>query len=181
MKKCLFLILLILSMANIINAQQKSIYDFKVKDIDNKDFDFSSLKGKKILIVNVASKCGYTPQYTELEELYQKYKNDGFVIIGFPSNDFKGQEPGTNAEIKEFCTLNYGVTFPIMSKVVVKGENVSPIYQWLTLKSQNGKLDSEVMWNFQKYLIDQNGNIVKMLPSKTTPLSSEITNWIENP
>ena len=179
MKKYLFLILLAISFATVLNAQQKSIYDFKVKDIDNKDFDFSTLKGKKILVVNVASKCGYTPQYADLEELYQKYKDQGFIIIGFPSNDFKGQEPGTNAEIKEFCTLNYGVTFPIMSKVVVKGDNKAPIYKWLTEKSSNGKLDSEVLWNFQKYLIDKNGNLVDFQPSKVTPLSSEITNWVE--
>lgn len=162
---------------NMLNAQNKTLYDFKVEDIDGQSFDFASLKGKKVLIVNVASKCGYTPQYEQLEELYDQYKDDGLVVIGFPSNDFKGQEPGTNEEIKEFCTLNYGVTFPIMSKVIVTGENKAPIYKWLTEKAENGKMDSEVQWNFQKYLIDENGNVVDFALSKESPLSPKIVNW----
>lgn len=180
MKKYIALLVIFIVVINTSMAQTKNLYDFKVKDIDNKTFDFSKLKGKKVLIVNVASKCGFTPQYAQLEELYQKYKDKGFIIIGFPSNDFKGQEPGSNKEIKEFCTATYGVTFPIMSKVVVTGKNKAPIYKWLTEKSENGKLNSQVMWNFQKYLIDETGNIVNFMPSKVSPLSLEITNWIDN-
>lgn len=181
MKKYLSIIILLIiaSSINITNAQDKNLYDFKVKDINNQDFDFSTLKGKKVLIVNVASKCGFTPQYAQLEELYKKYKDQGFIIIGFPSNDFKGQEPGTNEEIKEFCTLNYGVTFPIMSKISVIGSNKASIYKWLTEKSENGKFDAEVQWNFQKFLIGRNGNIVNFAPSKESPLSPKIINWIE--
>ena len=180
MKKYIALFVFVMSMIQLSVAQTKNLYDFKVKDIDNKTFDFSTLKGKKVLIVNVASKCGFTPQYAQLEELYQKYKDKGFIVIGFPSNDFKGQEPGSNKEIKEFCTGTYGVTFPIMSKVVVTGENKAPIYKWLTEKSENGKLNSQVMWNFQKYMIDENGNFVNFVPSKISPMSIEITNWIDN-
>lgn len=171
--------LILLFTNSMLTAQTKTLYDFTVEDIDDESFDFASLKGKKVLIVNVASKCGYTPQYEQLEELYQLYKDDGFIVIGFPSNDFKGQEPGTNEEIKEFCTLNYGVTFPIMSKVVVTGENKAPIYKWLTEKSENGKIDSEVQWNFQKYLIDENGNVVDFALSKESPLSPKIVDWIK--
>lgn len=178
--KRLLLIITLLSFIGIANAQHKNLYDFKVKDIDNKEFDFSTLKGKKVLIVNVASKCGYTPQYAQLEELYKKYKDQGFIIIGFPSNDFKGQEPGTNEEIKEFCTLNYGVTFPIMSKVSVIGKDKAPIYKWLTEESENGKFNAEVQWNFQKFMIDKNGNIISFAPSKEGPLNPKIINWIED-
>jgi len=161
-------------------AQEKSLYDFKVNDIDNREFDFSTLRGKKVLIVNVASKCGLTPQYAQLEELYQKYKDKNFIIIGFPSNDFKGQEPGTNEEIKEFCTLNYGVTFPIMNKISVKEPNMAPIYRWLTEKKENGKIDAEVQWNFQKFMIDENGLVYDFLEPKENPLSEKIVKWIEN-
>lgn len=159
---------------------QNNLYDFKVKDIDNNVFDFATLKGKKVMIVNVASKCGFTPQYAQLEELYKKYKDKGFVIVGFPSNDFEQQEPGTNADIKKFCTSNYGVTFPMMSKISVKGKDKAPIYKWLTQKSKNGKTDSEVLWNFQKYLIDEDGNLVDFKLSKVSPMSIEITQWIED-
>lgn len=177
----LFLLLFIVSATNIA-AQNKTntIYDFIVKDIDGNDFDFSTLKGKKILIVNVASKCGFTPQYTELEKLYQNYKTKNLVIIAFPSNDFKEQEPGTDADIKQFCTLNYGVTFPIMSKISVKGENKAPIYKWLTEKAENNKLDAEIQWNFQKFMIDENGLIVDYLLPKESPLSDKILKWINN-
>lgn len=178
MQKIILAVLIILSI-NTTMAQQKSLYDFKVKDIDEKEFDMSSLKGKKVLIVNVASKCGLTPQYAQLEELYQKYKDQNFIIIGFPSNDFKGQEPGTNEEIKEFCSLNYGVTFPIMDKITVIGENKAPIYKWLTEKSENSKFDAEVQWNFQKFMIDENGQLVDFVAPKESPLSEKIINWIE--
>lgn len=160
-------------------AQQKSLYDFKIKDIDGVEFDMDSLKGKKVLIVNVASKCGLTPQYAQLEELYKKYKDQDFIILGFPSNDFKEQEPGTNSEIKEFCTLNYGVTFPIMDKVKVIGSRKAPIYKWLTEKSQNGEFDAEVQWNFQKFMINSEGQVVGYANPKDSPLSDKIISWIE--
>ncbi len=157
---------------------QQSFYDFKVKDIDGNNFDLSTLKGKKVLVVNTASKCGLTPQYEQLQELYEKYGNKDFTIIGFPANNFMKQEPGTNEEISEFCTKNYGVTFQMMEKISVKGDDMDPLYQWLTQKSKNGVLDSEVGWNFQKYLIDEKGNLVKMIPSKVKPDDEQIVSWI---
>jgi glutathione peroxidase len=151
-----------------------NLYDYLVKDIDGNDFSFEKLKGKKILIVNTASKCGYTPQYEELEKLYQKIGKDKLVIVGFPANDFGQQEPGMNSQIKEFCTKNYGVTFPMMSKVSVKGAAMCELYKFLTQKSKNGLQDSEVEWNFQKYLINERGELVKVFPSKTTPFDPEL-------
>ncbi len=159
---------------------QGSFYDYKVKTIDGDNFDMASLRGKKVLVVNTASKCGYTPQYEGLEDLYEKYKNDDFVIIGFPANNFMKQEPGTNEEIKEFCTKNYGVTFPMMAKISVKGDDIEPIYKWLTKEDLNGVMDSKVKWNFQKYLIDENGNLVDVIYSKEKPMSDKITSWIES-
>ena len=159
-------------------SQPKSIYDFMAKDIDGKTVDFSSFKGKKLMIVNVASKCGLTPQYEKLQQLYDTYHDKNFEIIAFPANNFLNQEPGTDSEIKNFCTTNYGVTFTMMSKISVKGEDMHPIYRWLTSKSENGVMDSEVEWNFQKYLIDENGRLVKMLPPRTSPLDDEIIQWI---
>jgi len=132
-----------------------------------------------VMVVNTASECGFTPQYKQLQELYTTYKDKGLVIVGFPSNDFGGQEPGTEQQIEEFCQLNFGVTFPMMAKVNTKGEAKSPVYQWLTEQSKNGKMDSEVKWNFQKYLIDENGNLVTMLASATDPLSDVVINWVE--
>ena len=158
---------------------QVSLYDFKVKDIDGKDFDLSSLKGKKVLVVNVASKCGLTPQYDKLQDLYEKYKDKNFVVIGFPANNFNGQEPGTNEEIKTFCTLNYNVSFPMMSKIDVVGDNKAPLYKWLTEKSQNGKMDAEVQWNFQKFMIDENGQLVDFAAPREDPFCDKIINWIE--
>ena len=161
-------------------AQTNSIYQFKVKDINGEAFEMSSLKGKKVLLVNVASKCGLTPQYEQLQELYDKYKESGFIIIGFPANNFANQEPGTRSEIKEFCTANYGVTFPMMDKVSTKGDDQSPIYQWLTQKSKNGVMDSEVSWNFQKYMIDEEGKLVDFVAPKNSPMSDKIIKWIES-
>ncbi|MBC7937003.1 MAG: glutathione peroxidase [Rhizobacter sp.] len=155
-------------------AAEKSIYDFKVESLEGGTIDFSSYKGKKILVVNTASNCGYTPQYKELEALYEKYKGK-LVVIGFPANNFNQQEPGTNTEIKAFCEKNYGVSFPMAAKVSVKGGDMAPVYQWLTQKSQNGVLDAEIQWNFNKFLIDENGKMVAYFPSKVTPLSEEIT------
>ncbi len=173
-------IALIFSMVILTGAvfAQQSFYDFKVKDIAGNDFDLSTLKGKKVLVVNTASKCGLTPQYEQLQELYEKYGNKDFTIIGFPANNFMKQEPGTNAEISEFCTKNYGVTFQMMEKISVKGDDMNPLYQWLTQKSKNGVLDSEVSWNFQKYLIDEKGNLVKMISPKVKPDDAQIVSWI---
>jgi glutathione peroxidase len=152
----------------------ESIYDFKVEALDGGTIDFSKYKGKKILIVNTASKCGYTPQYEGLEALYKKYQ-DKLVIVGFPANNFGGQEPGTNTEIGEFCKKNYGVTFPMAAKVSVKGDDTAPIFKWLTSKSENGVLDAEIGWNFGKFLLDENGHLLSYFPSKVTPMSEEIT------
>ncbi|TWP26127.1 glutathione peroxidase [Apibacter muscae] len=157
-----------------------TIYSFEVTDIDGKPFKMDSLKGKKIMIVNTASKCGNTPQYADLEKLYNTYKDKNFVILGFPANDFLGQEPGSNEEIKKFCTANFNVSFPMMSKISVKGDEIAPIYKWLTKKSENGVMDSEVEWNFQKYLIDENGKLVDVVPPKESILSDKVKNWIEN-
>jgi glutathione peroxidase len=161
------------------NTPKESIHQFTVTDIDGKSFDFKSLKGKKIMVVNTASKCGLTPQYEKLEALYQKYKNSNFVIVGFPANDFMGQEPGTNEEIATFCKKNYGVSFSMMEKISVKGSDIHPVYQFLTEKSKNGLEDNSVQWNFQKYLIDENGYLVKVISPRTSPDDQEITNWLE--
>ncbi len=174
------LLLTLLTFTEYSNAQTQSLYDFKVTTIDGKEFDLSELKGKKVLVVNVASKCGLTPQYEGLQALYDKYGDDDFTIVAFPANNFGEQEPGTENEIKSFCTLNYGVKFPMMSKISVKGDDMAPIYHFLTEKSKNGVMDSEVQWNFQKYLIDENGKLVKVLHPRTDPMSQEITEWIES-
>ena len=157
---------------------QKSFHDFTVQDISGQEYPLSQLQGKKVLVVNTASKCGLTPQYEDLEALYKKYGGDGFVIIGFPSNDFAGQEPGTNEEIAAFCKTNYGVTFPMMSKITVKGEDIHPLYKWLTEASENGVEDSKVSWNFQKYMIDEKGNLVGNVPPRKKPDCKEIVDWI---
>ena len=158
--------------------EKQTIYQFKVEDLSGKQFDFASLKGKKIMIVNTASKCGYTPQYKDLEVLYKKYASKGFVIVGFPANNFASQEPGTNKEIETFCQLNYGVTFPMMSKISVKGKDMDKVYQFLTQKAKNGYMDSKVEWNFQKYLINEKGELVKIYMSNTLPTDTEIQKWI---
>ncbi|WP_417357373.1 glutathione peroxidase [Flavobacterium sp.] len=162
------------------NMSTENIYQFKVQDLYGKEFDFSTLKGKKVIIVNTASKCGLTPQYEELEALYKEYQDKGLVIVGFPANNFASQEPGTNEEIATFCKQNYGVSFPMMSKVSVKGEDMAPIYQFLTQKDKNGLQDSEVEWNFQKYLINTNGELEKVVSPRTTPKDPEIVNWINS-
>jgi glutathione peroxidase len=160
-------------------SQTSEFYNFKVKTLEGGDFDFSTLKGKKVMIVNVASKCGNTPQYKALEELYTK-NSDNLVIIGFPANNFGSQEPGTATEIRKFCTDNYGVTFPLMQKISVKGDDMAPIYKWLTSKKENGVMDSEVKWNFQKYLIDENGKLVNVVDPKEQPTSDKIMTWISS-
>jgi glutathione peroxidase len=155
----------------------KSFYDFSIQGIDGKELKMADFKGKYILCVNVASKCGYTPQYKDLETLYEKYK-DKLVIIGFPCNQFLGQEPGSNDEIQSFCQKNYGVTFPLTDKIEVKGKDKHPIYQWLTQASLNGSGSDEVEWNFHKFLISPEGQWIGSFPSKTNPLSEEITSLI---
>ena len=155
-----------------------SIYDFTINSLEGKEIDFSVFKGKKILVVNTASKCGFTPQYKELETLYQQYKG-ALVIIGFPANNFLFQEPKGNTEIAEFCQRNYGVSFLMSEKVSVKGKDIAPIYYWLTHKKYNGFKDSKVKWNFQKYLLDEQGKLIAIFNPKTSPLSDEITHALQ--
>ena len=157
--------------------QTNNIYGFKVKSVSGQSIDFSAFKGKKILIVNTASECGFTPQYAELEELYEKHKNK-LVIIGFPTNDFGGQEPGSNQDIETFCKKNYEVTFPITEKITVKGPDTAPVYKWLTSKGKNGVLDAEIKWNFNKFLIDEQGHVMKKFETKVSPLSHEIVDLL---
>ncbi len=156
-----------------------NIYDYKVFNLVGKEFDFSVLKGKKVMIVNTASKCGLTPQYKQLQELYNNYKENDFVIVGFPANNFMSQEPGTNEEIAAFCQENYGVTFPMMSKISVKGKDMHEIYKFLTEKQLNGVEDSQVSWNFQKYLINESGELERVVSPQTLPNDESIINWIK--
>jgi len=155
-----------------------SVYDFTLPSIDGEPTALSSYKGKVILLVNVASRCGFTPQYSALESLYEKYKDQGFVILGFPANNFGGQEPGTNAEIKSFCTLKYNVTFPMFAKVSVKGADCTPLYQYLTQQA-NPSLAGDIKWNFTKFLVDRNGNVVARFESPVKPDSPEVVEAIE--
>ena len=155
-----------------------SFFELSAVGLNGEPVPMSQFKGKKIMVVNTASECGYTGQYKQLQELYTEFKDKGFVILGFPSNDFGGQEPGTEAEIGAFCTKNYGVTFPMMSKVSTKGDNQHPIYQWLTQKSRNGVDDFKVKWNFNKFLIDEQGRLYMYLPSSKDPLCEEVLNWL---
>ena len=154
-----------------------SIYDFKVEGLNGKPIDFSKYKGKKIMIVNTASKCGNTPQYAQLEELYEKYKNK-LVIIGFPANNFGQQEPGTNTEIQEFCKKNYGVTFPMAAKVSVKGDDIAPIFKYLTAEAEKMGFDDPIKWNFTKFLVDENGKLLTVIHNKTNPMSEEVLKYL---
>jgi glutathione peroxidase len=155
-----------------------NIYKYKVTDLYGKEFDFSTLKGKKILIVNTASKCGYTRQYEGLETLYKTYRNK-LVVIGFPANNFGGQEPGSNEEIKEFCTSKFSVSFPMASKVSVKGKDMDPLFKWLTNKSENGVLDANISWNFNKFLLDENGKLIQHFSSNVEPMDEAITKYLK--
>jgi glutathione peroxidase len=172
------LLLTICVLACIHLGNTQTIYDFKVTDINGETFDMATLKGKKVMIVNTASKCGLTPQYEELEKLYEQFKDSNFVIIAFPANDFMSQEPGTDEEIKSFCSVNYGVTFPVMSKISVKGKKMHPLYEFLTTKSLNGHSDNSVKWNFQKYLINEEGKLVMVISPSTKPMDPQILNWL---
>jgi glutathione peroxidase len=160
-------------------GEYKSIYDFTMKDIDGKPVKLSAYKGKVVMLVNVASKCGFTPQYAGLEKIYTQYKDKGFVILGFPANNFMGQEPGTEAEIKQFCSLTYGVNFPMFSKISVKGEDKHPLYKFLTDKTTDPEFGGEISWNFNKFLIDKNGKIIARFGSKDTPESAPVIQAIE--
>jgi glutathione peroxidase len=162
-----------------IPMKNETIYQFNVQDLSDNAFDFAVLKGKKIMIVNTASECGLTPQYEQLQTVYEKYKDQNFVIVGFPANNFGSQEPGSNAQIATFCQKNYGVSFPMMAKISVKGNDQHPVYQFLTQKAKNGLEDSDVQWNFQKYLINESGELVKVVSPRTLPTDAEIINWIE--
>lgn len=157
---------------------KKSIHEFTVTDIDGNSFAFNTLKGKKIMVVNTASRCGLTPQYKALETIYTQFKDSNFVIVGFPANNFMGQEPGSNEEIASFCSKNYGVTFPMMGKISVKGKDMHPLYKFLTSLAENGLEDNEVKWNFQKYLIDENGYVVRVIDPSTAPDDASIVSWI---
>ena len=157
-----------------------SIYDFTVNDIDGNEVSLESYRGKVILIVNVASKCGFTPQYEGLQSLYEKYRDRGFVVIGFPANNFLGQEPGTDQEIKDFCTLNFGVSFPMFSKISVKGKDIHPLYRYLTNKKTNPEFGGSIKWNFTKFLVDREGKIVARFQSKQNPESSTVVEALES-
>lgn len=187
MKQLLPLLLLFIACTSATNKKttememttaHQTIYDFKVPALDGSTIDFSAYKGKKILIVNTASQCGYTPQYEGLEKLYEAHK-DKLVIVGFPANNFGEQEPGTNAEIQQFCKKNYSVTFPMAAKVDVVGEKQHPLFSWLTNKQQNGVLDAEVKWNFTKFLVDENGKLLASFPSKVKPGDDQILNYLK--
>jgi glutathione peroxidase len=179
MKKIFFFLIAVLLSASSMTAQGKNFHDFIVRTIDGETFPLSQLKGKKVMVVNVASKCGLTPQYEQLQALYKKYGSRNFVIIGFPANNFGAQEPGANEEIKTFCTTTYGVTFPMMEKISVKGDDIHPLYRWLTQKNENGKEDAEITWNFQKFLIDENGHWIRAISPRTKPTDETIIAWIE--
>lgn len=157
----------------------KSIYNFTMKDIDGKDVPLSDYKGKVVMVVNVASKCGYTPQYKQLEQVYEKYKDKGFVILGFPANNFGSQEPGTNVEIKQFCTANYGVSFPMFAKISVKGDDTHPLYQYLTSKEDDPQFGGPISWNFNKFLIGRDGKIINRFESKIKPDDAQVTQDVE--
>lgn len=158
--------------------QMKTIYDYKVESLDGKEINFADFKGKKILIVNTASECGFTPQYADLETLSKDYK-DKLVVVGFPANNFGGQEPGSNAEIGAFCQKNYGVTFPMAAKVSVKGDDTAPIFKYLTEKELNGVKNTTILWNFTKFLLDENGKLIETFISTTKPTSESITKYLK--
>ena len=160
-------------------ASAASVYDFTLDSIDGKPTPLSSFKGKVVMLVNVASRCGYTPQYTGLESLYEAHKDQGFVIVGIPANNFMAQEPGTNAEIKTFCKSKYDVKFPMMSKISVKGDDKTPLYQFLTSKQENPKTGGEIQWNFTKFLVDRNGNIVARFEPAVTPQDPAVTSAVD--
>jgi len=159
---------------------KESIHQFEVTNLAGEKFNMSSLKGKKVMVVNTASKCGLTYQYEILEEMYKEYKSENFIIVGFPSNNFLWQEPGSNKDIAKFCLENYGVSFPMMEKISVRGSSMHPLYKFLTNKDKNGYKNSSVKWNFQKYLIDEEGYLVKIISPKTKPNDPTVLDWIKS-
>lgn len=184
MNKAVVFVGVFIALTSTMAAQNKiemnqTIFQFTVTDINGDSFDFCSLEGKKIMIVNTASDCGLTPQYEALQSLYEKYQNVNFVIVGFPANNFLAQEPGTNEEIRAFCKANYGVSFPMMGKISVIGKNMHPLYKFLTSSSENGVMDSKVTWNFQKFLINSEGILEKVIAPRTQPNDPEVIQWIE--
>jgi glutathione peroxidase len=174
--KSIFLIAFALLLA----PGSKSIYDFKMKNIDGKEIPLSDYKGKVVLIVNVASLCGNTPQYKDIEAMYEKYKGQGFVVLGFPANNFMSQEPGSDAKIKEFCTKEYSVTFPMFSKISVKGSDMHPLYKYLTEKAENGVIDAPVKWNFQKFLIGKDGTVITSIGNHTSVNVADVVKAVES-
>ena len=175
MKTFMTLLLVTLLSAN----PGKTVYDFKVKDIDGNQVDLAKYKGKVLLIVNVASMCGNTPQYKDIQALYAKYSSKGLVVLGFPANNFMGQEPGSDKEIKSFCTREYAVTFPMFSKISVKGKDIAPLYTYLTQKSENGVVDAPVTWNFQKFLVGKDGRVISSVSPKTSVNDADVIKAIE--
>ena len=175
-KFCLLIITLLFSIQMF--GQKKTLYDFKATTIDGEEFDFSSLKGKKVLIVNIATECSLAPQLNKLQELYEEFGGDDFEIIGFPCNDFGKQEPGDSEEIKEVCSVKYAITFQLMQKISIKGDKPHPIYKWLTSSKENGTLDSKVTWNYQKFLVDENGEVVDSFSPISSPKSTRIVEWL---
>ncbi len=176
MKK-LFVLMALLGMSAM--AAEKTVYDFTLNSIDGQPTSLASFKGKVVMLVNVASRCGYTPQYAGLESLYEKYKDRGFVIVGIPANNFGGQEPGTNQEIKTFCSAKYHVSFPMMAKVSVKGSDITPLYAFLTDKSEHPETGGEIGWNFTKFLVGPDGKVIARFDSKVEPESPEVTSAVE--
>ncbi|HEX8070220.1 MAG TPA: glutathione peroxidase [Pyrinomonadaceae bacterium] len=160
-------------------GEGRTVYDFTLKDVSGKDVSLAQYRGKVLLLVNVASKCGYTPQYEGLQKVYARYQERGFLVLGFPANNFGGQEPGTNEEIKEFCRINYGVKFPVFAKISVKGEDKHPLYKYLTEKTTNPEFGGEITWNFNKFLIDREGRIVARFDSADKPEDEKVTRAIE--
>jgi len=167
------------SVASSSGEKMNSIYDFSLKDIDHKEVNLSQYRGKVVLVVNVASRCGYTPQYEGLQKVYMKYKDRGFVILGFPANNFMAQEPGTDEEIKTFCSAKYNVTFPIFSKISVKGDDIHPLYKFLTSKETDPEFGGDIKWNFSKFLVDKSGKIIARFEPKVTPESDPVIQAIE--
>lgn len=178
MKATIIMSIILLAAVGSLKSQDVNFHSFTVKSIDGQELSLEEYKGKKVLVVNVASKCGLTGQYEDLQKLYEEYGGDDFTIIGFPANNFLKQEPGTNEEIKEFCTLNYGVTFPMMAKISVKGKDIAPLYEWLTKKENNGVTDAKVSWNFQKFMINEDGSLAGYVSPKTKPYDEKIITWI---
>lgn len=177
--KSLVIVVMVSFMVAMVNEEADSVYQFELKDINGQEVSLSNYEGKVLLIVNTASECGYTPQYEGLQAIYQKYKDEGFAVLGFPANNFGGQEPGTNEEIKQFCKVNYQVTFPMFSKISVLGEDIHPLFDFLT-SHDNPDFTGDIKWNFEKFLIDKNGNLIRRFRSPVKPESEEITGAIES-